>query len=150
MVVVQNLDKKDILVIGLPLITALIIFKDKILRLFGLKKYLIVYFSDKDYEAASTLKKALGFSADLRRLHPSILSLPPDADEYKYIIFIGDGLFNPFYRRFVELGYLPKLTSTNRKVIRQIGNLIFIAGYTRVDTFEAVGEFIRKYLRKTE
>ena len=133
----------DLIVITAPIVTGLVLFKDVILRKLGIKQVLIVYFSDEDYESAYTLKKFFGIRADMVRLSPAATTLPPEADEYKYIILLGGQAINPFYKKYMEAGYLPEIKYPGQYVIRQIGNLIFIAGYEKEDTFKAVQEFIK-------
>jgi hypothetical protein len=43
----------------------------------------------------------------------------------------------------MEAGYLPEIKYPGQYVIKQIGNLIFIAGYEKEETFKAVQEFIK-------
>lgn len=127
-----------------PAGVAVYLFRDQIARLIGLKRFAIIYFMPDDYQAARLIKDALGFSADIIYLSPLVTALPPEVANYEYIIFIGGQTVNPFYRRYMNYGQLPKLDEPGQYVIKQIGNYIFIAGYETEDTYKAAQEFVRK------
>jgi len=144
----KGISATDILVLSTPVIVGAFLFKDQLLRLLGIKQVLIVYFSTDDYESAKLLKRAFGFRADVIYLPPSAVALPPEADEYKYVILIGGQNINPFYADYVRKGMLRPITTPGEYVIQTVGNLIFIAGYESQDTYKACEEFIRTYLQK--
>lgn len=104
------------------------------------RKWLIVYFTPKYYEHAKMLKDALGIGAEMKMAKDV---LPPESDEYKYIVLIGNQNDNPIYRKFAKAGMLPSIVSKGY-AIKKIGNMIFLTGYTPSDVLKACHEFIRR------
>ena len=134
--------------IGIALFTSAILYKykDYLFRFLGLKKFAIIYYHPDDAYAVYILHKALYPFSDVFKGSEDN-PIPEEAKKYKYIIFIGGQAVNPIYRKFMEAGYLPEIKTPGQKVIKQINDYIFIAGYEAPDTYEAVKEFITKYIK---
>ena len=126
--------------IGFLLPVAYVVTYPYVKKYFKSRKWLVVYFNDEDYETAYTLAKIL--RADVKKMEKT---LPPESDEYQYIALIGK---NPIYWRLVKEGKLPRVTPQVRKVVRVIDNMVFIVGWSPSDTFDAMSDFVRLYLRR--
>ena len=121
-------------------------FKDELLRMLRWKTVAIIYYHYNDAYPAYLLHKTLYPWSDVYK--GSEENPIPTRYKYRLYILLGGQAVNPIYRKFVETGDLPLLQKPGDKVIKRIGDYVFIAGYEAPDTYEAVKEFIEKYLKR--
>ena len=107
----------------------------------GRKKFTIVYWKIDDLPAAKVLKKGLS-----KYYNVSIVQAQenPKSD---YVVQLGSQYVNPVYKKYMQMGKLAVVSPNYRNPGPQtIGNTVFLAGYTKEDTYAIALNWLKNFL----
>ena len=107
------------------------------------KNVAVVIFNPRYYDLARYVAMAKNARLIMATTYPF-----PEMDEFQLLIFLGDQRDNPLYRDLAEKGLLPKVSNTQRVVVKKLGNFVFLAGYTTPDLITAIRTYLYGRLRK--
>ena len=107
----------------------------------GRKSFAIVYWKADDLPTAYMLRNKLSKYYNVRIVYAQE---NPKAD---FVIQLGSQYVNPVYKKYMQMGKLAVVSPNYRDPGPQtIGNTVFLAGYTKEDTYNIALRWVKQFL----
>ena len=112
-----------------------------LMRGLGKKKFTIVYWNADDLPTAKMLE------SKLKKYYSVSVVYGQENPKSDYVIQLGGQYVNPVYKKYMQAGKLPVISQNySMPGSKTIGNTVFIAGWSKEDTYATALNWIKNFL----